>query len=237
MRQLDVGGVREVDVLGLARIDLPGDLAVGRHVGVDEALLLGGCAHGLRVTAGAFVQRRDAGEGAVVAERVAILAFGAGLIGMDLVTEIDRLRHALEPDHGKAAPAHGQGRQHAGKKEDRPAMFLKSHSHTQVRSPKEFVEQAQRLFAVEMLEHVRAKTPPSFIRRRAVACEFQHSARKADMRPISRSIQGTMASPRISPAVTGGWPGNCDALKEPAHAVRVGGELGRDWRADTGWTR
>src|SRR5271165_5898693 len=46
VRQLDVGGVREVDIFGLARIDLPGYLAAGRHIAVDETLLLGGCAHG-----------------------------------------------------------------------------------------------------------------------------------------------------------------------------------------------
>src|ERR1035437_6042357 len=51
MRKFDMGGVREIDILGLARIDLPGNLAVGRHISVDEALLLRGCAHGLRVAA------------------------------------------------------------------------------------------------------------------------------------------------------------------------------------------
>src|ERR1017187_6274373 len=42
----DVGNVREVDVLGLARVDQPLGLASWRHIAIDEVLFSHGGAHG-----------------------------------------------------------------------------------------------------------------------------------------------------------------------------------------------
>src|SRR5450759_4962197 len=88
---LDVGDVREVDVLRLARVDQPLGLAPRRHVPVNEVLLGHGGPHGGGMAAGALIQGGNAGEGAVGAKRVAVVALGSGLIGVDLVAEIDRL--------------------------------------------------------------------------------------------------------------------------------------------------
>src|ERR1035438_3927271 len=70
-----------------------------------------GCACGM--AAGGFVQGGNAGEGAVGAKRVAVVALGRGLVGVDLVAEIDRLRVRLVNHARKAGPARSQGRQHS----------------------------------------------------------------------------------------------------------------------------
>src|SRR5450759_5966655 len=85
----DVGNVGKVDVLGLTRIDQPLGLALRRHVAIDEVLFGHGGPHGGGMAAGAFIQGGNAGESAVGAKRVAIVALGRGLIGVDLVAEID----------------------------------------------------------------------------------------------------------------------------------------------------
>src|SRR4051794_31764080 len=73
---LDVGGVREGDVLGLARVDQPLGLAIGGYVFFNEQLFGGRSAHRRGVTAGAFVELGNAGEAAVGEERVAVVTFG-----------------------------------------------------------------------------------------------------------------------------------------------------------------
>src|ERR1017187_2000596 len=66
LAELDVGDVREKDVLRLARIGGQVRFAVRRDVMIDEVLLRHGRAHGRGVTTGAFIQRRDARERSVV---------------------------------------------------------------------------------------------------------------------------------------------------------------------------
>ena len=119
----DVGDVREVDVLGLTRVDQPLGLAARRHITVDEVLFSHGGAHGGGMAAGAFIQGGNAGEGTVGAKRVAVVALGSGLIGVDLVAEIDRLRVRLVDDAGKADPARSQGGQDSGGEYDGSAKF------------------------------------------------------------------------------------------------------------------
>src|ERR1039457_1682304 len=75
-----VGDVREVDILGLTRVDQPLGLAARRHVTIDEVLFSHGGAHGGGMAAGAFIQGGNAGESAVGAKRVAVVALGSGLI-------------------------------------------------------------------------------------------------------------------------------------------------------------
>ena len=65
------------------------------------------------MAAGAFIQGGNAGEGAVGAKRVAVVALGSGLVGVDLVAEIDRLPVRLVDDARKAGPARSQGGQHS----------------------------------------------------------------------------------------------------------------------------
>ena len=120
---LDVGDVREVDILGLARVDQPLGLAAWRHITIDEVFFSHGGAHGGGMAASAFVQSGNTGEGAIGAKGVAIIALGPGLIGVDLVAEIDRLLLRLVDDAGKAGPARGEGGQHAGYEYDRSAKF------------------------------------------------------------------------------------------------------------------
>ena len=120
---LDVGDVREVDILGLTRVDQPLGLAARRHITIDEVLFSHGGAHGGGMAAGAFIQGGNAGEGAVGAKRVAVVALGSGLIGVDLVAEIDRLRVRLVDDAGKAGPARCQGGQDSGGEYDGSAKF------------------------------------------------------------------------------------------------------------------
>ena len=75
------------------------------------------------MAAGAFIQGGNAGEGAVGAKRVAVVALGRGLIGVDLVTEIDRLLVRLVDHARKAGPARSQGGQHSGGEDDSSAKF------------------------------------------------------------------------------------------------------------------
>src|SRR5450759_1712795 len=119
----DVGDVREVDVLGLARVDQPLGLASRRHIAIDEVLFGRGGPHGGGMAAGALIQGGNAGEGAVGAKRVAVVALGSGLIGVDLVAEIDRLAVRLVDNAGKAGPARSQGRQDSGGEYDGSAKF------------------------------------------------------------------------------------------------------------------
>src|ERR1019366_5984452 len=79
----DVGDVREVDIVGLTRIYQPLGLALRRHEPLDEVLFGHGGPHGGGMAAGAFVQGGNAGEGAVGAKRVAVVALGSSLAGMD----------------------------------------------------------------------------------------------------------------------------------------------------------
>ena len=118
-----MGDVREVDVLGLARVDQPLGLTPWRHIAIDEVLFSHGGAHGGGMAAGAFVQGGNAGEGAVGAKRVAVVALGSGLIGVDLVAEIDRLRVRLVDDARETGPSRSQGGQHSGGEYDGSAKF------------------------------------------------------------------------------------------------------------------
>src|ERR1035441_6762160 len=119
----DVGDVREVDILGLTRVDQPLGLAARRHVTIDEVLFSHGGAHGGGMAAGAFIQGGNVGESAVGAKRVAVVALGSGLVGMDLVAEIYRLRGRLVDDAGEAGPARCQGGQDSGGEYDGSAKF------------------------------------------------------------------------------------------------------------------
>src|SRR5581483_4399879 len=96
--ELYVFNVREVHVIGLPRVNQPWHFAVRSHIRCDEILLGGRGAHGLRVAPGALLERRDAGERAVVAEGVAILAFHPGLVLMHHVTEVHGLLCLLIED-------------------------------------------------------------------------------------------------------------------------------------------
>ena len=119
----DVGDVREVDVLGLARVDQPLGFALRRHIAIDKVLFGHGGPHGGGMAAGALIQCRNAGEGAVGAKRMAVVALRSGLIGVDLVAEIHRLL-ARPVDHTrKAGPTRSQGGQHSDKEYDSSAKF------------------------------------------------------------------------------------------------------------------
>src|SRR2546430_1349920 len=59
---LHVRLVREVDVLGLARVDEPFGLTLRGHVAIDEVFFGGRGSHRGGVTGRAFIQSRDAGE-------------------------------------------------------------------------------------------------------------------------------------------------------------------------------
>ena len=119
----DMSDVREVDILGLARVDQPLGLATRRHITIDEVLFSHGGAHGGGMAAGAFVQSGNAGEGAVGAKRVAVVALGSGLVGVDLVAEIDRLRVRLVDDARKSGPTRSQGGQDSGGEYDGSAKI------------------------------------------------------------------------------------------------------------------
>ena len=120
---LRVCDVREVDVLGLARVNQPLGLSLRRHIAIDEVLLGHGGTHGGGMAAGAFIQGGNAGKSAVGAKRVTIVAFGSGLIGVDLVTEIDRLSASLVDHARKAGPTRSQGGQHSDQEYDSSAKF------------------------------------------------------------------------------------------------------------------
>jgi hypothetical protein len=55
---------------------------------------------------------------AVFPERVAVLALGAGLIGVDFMTEVHRLRPAAIDGVWKAGPARAQGDGQSSQKRD-----------------------------------------------------------------------------------------------------------------------
>src|ERR1017187_4365585 len=119
----DVRDVREVDILGLTRVDQPLRLAARRHITINEVLFSHGGAHGGGMAAGAFIQGGNAGESAVGAKRVAVVALGSGLIGVDLVAEIDGLPVRLVDDARKSGPARCQGGQDSGGEYDGSAKF------------------------------------------------------------------------------------------------------------------
>ena len=75
------------------------------------------------MAAGAFIQGGNAGEGAVGAKRMAVVALSPSLVGVDLVAEIDRLLMRLVNHARKAGPTRSQGGQHSRCEYDGSAKF------------------------------------------------------------------------------------------------------------------
>ena len=93
--KLHVGGVREIGVVGLARVDLPRDLAARRHERVDERLLIEALPERSGVAFGALGEHRDAVEPAVGVKGVAVVTGESDLIAGVVINATDTARRAL----------------------------------------------------------------------------------------------------------------------------------------------
>jgi hypothetical protein len=103
-----VSGMREVDVIWLPCINLPGDLSIFWNVLFHQNPLVFGAAELRLMALDTLVELRDTGIRAVVSECVAF--FAAGILVGD-VAEVDRLQFLRIEEGRKDDPAERQGKE------------------------------------------------------------------------------------------------------------------------------